>query len=133
MPGTLDPGVLADLVALRNFLENRERALEGLFGQSLPRSPLRDELIRTMVIEFGFGRLHTKAHYRRKCAHFGQPADVIAEMERLANNGLAVFLPGGGHHEAWHIAPSQKLVDWYSHQMPRLMTEVQKHMSARGD
>ena len=133
MPGTLRPGVLADLVGLRSFLDGRDRQLEVLFNSKLPRSHLRDELIRMVVIEFGFGRLRSLAHYRRSCKHLGTPGETVRELHRLVEHGLAVLLPGERNHRVWHIAPSQRLVDWYSSQLPRFMAEVEAYLRSRAE
>jgi hypothetical protein len=66
--GSLPASVLGDLVALRNFLEGRDWTMASLFGLKLARSNLRNELIRMIVIKFGFGRLRSIAHYQRMCA-----------------------------------------------------------------
>ena len=116
--GSLPPDVLADLVALRNFLEGRDRALEVLIGRKLPRSHLRDELIRMVVIEFGFDRSRTIADYQKACAHLGGHAAVRGELHLMGESGLVMFMP-------------QKRAEWYSTQMPRLMDEVRKFVEAR--
>ncbi len=129
--GSLQADVLADLVALRRFVDARDRALDSLFGRKLARSYLRDELLRMVVIEFGFGRMRTIAHYQKACPHLGTSAAVRGELHLLAELGLIIYLPSESDRNALQIGPSQKLIDWYSGQMPQLMDEVEQFVSAR--
>ena len=129
--GSLQADILADLVALRRFYEARDRAFDALVGRKLPRSHLREELLRMVVIEFGFGQLRTVAHYEKVCAPLGSSAAIRGELHLLAELGLVLYLPAETDRKALQVGPTQTLVDWYASQMPQLMRDVEQFVSAR--
>ncbi len=129
--GSLAPGALADLIAVRNFMTARQTALAGLFGRKLPPSFLREELTRAVVIEFGFGRSRTIAHYVGACAAGGSPAEVDSELRLLEELGLVLLPTEGKDPRGGRVVPTKKLIDWYSKTMPRLMEEVSMALEAR--
>ena len=130
-PGSLSGEVLSDLRVYREFLADRERAMLGLYGKRLPRSQVRDDLIRAVLVQFGAGQTHNISFYQRTLAHVGSQTAVRMEMSRLVDLGLLLVEAGDGDRRAALVVPTQRLVDWYCTQMPRLYDEVRRFLSLR--
>lgn len=129
--GSLAAEALADLIALRKFVEARDNALESLLGGTLKRSPIRDELMRLIVIEFGFGRVRNVAFYTRTCAHVDNSSEVERELYLLDELRVVILTPGGKDGRTLDVVPTKKLVDWYSRVMPPLMEEARLVIESR--
>ncbi len=129
--GSLSAEALADLIALRKFFETRENALELLFGRKLNRSPIRDELMRLIAIEFGFGRNRSFDFYRRTCAHVDSSSEIERELYLLEELAIVILSPSDKDRRTLLVLPSKRLIDWYSRVMPPLMEEVKLVIEAR--
>ena len=133
-PGSLAADALADLVVLQEFAQDRDRALQRLFGQRLGRSHLRDELIRLVVIDFGLGQSRSLRAYQKACAPIGSASATREACRMMSDLGLFVLasVPRDKSRSATLVLPTQRLVDWYSAQMPKMLDQVQLVMERRG-
>ena len=131
LPGSLHHEAFADLRVYREFLDNRDRAMLGLYGKRLPRSQLRDHLVRAVLIEFGGGHVRNMSFYQKGLAHAGSQSAVRNEIARLVEVGLLVLDQAGDDRRAAEVVPTQKLVDWYSMQLPRLYDEIGQFLALR--
>ena len=129
--GMLSEESLADLELYREFLRCRDLSFRQFLGRNLPRSHLRDELIREVMIEYGRGRLHGISYYQRMARHLGSPTATRNELLLLADLGVVVI---GGNAEDRRVAmvqPTVRLVYWYSQQLPKLADEVLRLIKER--
>ena len=84
-----------------------------------------------VVIEFGFDRTRSITHYQKTCIHLGSQAAMRDELHLLKELGLVLFVTGERHGASLQVKSTQKLVERYSIQMPRLAAESRKFMQAR--
>ena len=130
-PGSLNLEALADLVVMREFLDNRDRLLEKLYGRKLPRSQLRDNLIRSVVIEFGLGHVRHLMFYQKGLLHFGSRTAIRNEVARLESLGLVTMAIGEDDRRTAEVVPTRKLIEWYSTYMPALYVDVRAFLASR--
>lgn len=123
--GTLQPQVLADLIALKKFSEAQVLSFRKLWGPDLPSSRAREHLLRMIVIEFGFGRLRAITYYTQGLSSLFGTDEITREISQLEDVELIVR---GDDDE---LAPSQQVVDWYNHVMPIVMDEVTEVIRSR--
>jgi hypothetical protein len=121
---TLDAQAAADIGLLREFTLNRERHMARLFGRTVRRSPLRDELLRLVMLNFAQGALERVATYVRACADFATGPSVRSEIETLVSTGVVVLVRDEMHPRAYLVAPTTRVVAFYNEQMPRLRHEL---------
>lgn len=124
--GSLDPEVARDVALLREFTNDRERIMRKLFGRTLRRSAARDEIIRLVVLAFAKGQILRLSSYVRLCAPYATGPSIRSEVELLVQLGLVLLLPDPAHKRANLLAPTKKLIDFYSREMPRLRDEVER-------
>ena len=130
-PGSLDKEAFADLVTFRDFLDDRDQVMTGLYGAKLPRSSVRDTLVRAILIEFGSGRVRHVAFYQRGLAYLGTSSAVRTEIALLHRLGLVVLAAQGTDGRVTTVVPAQRLVDWYSATMPKLYDEIRRFLALR--
>ena len=111
------------LTGLREFADNRDRLLQAFYGVKLKRSYLRDEMIRTVLIEFGHGRYQNIKFYGRQCSHFASLSAVRIETEQMLNLGVFTVYESANQREI-RLAPTQRLIDYYNKVIPALEKEV---------
>lgn len=128
-PGSLNAEALADLVVYQQFIRGRDKALHQLYGKRLPRSILRDELLIIVIIEFGRGKTHQISYYQRCLHELGSSTTIRSELDRLAGLELLILQLGVSDRRTAEVVPAQRLVDWYSNQMPRLRKEVRRFLA----
>lgn len=131
-PGTLNDEALEDLITLQGFIEDRYETLQRLIGRRLGRSQLRDELIRMVVIDFGRGVQRNMAAYQRLCLHLGSVSATRGELHLLADVRLFALVVLPDNRRSTLVLPTQRLIDWYSEQMPGLLEQVQLVVGRRG-
>ncbi|MBV8817341.1 MAG: hypothetical protein JO022_03225 [Acidobacteriaceae bacterium] len=127
--GALDPEVAQDIALLREFAANRQRQLNRLLGRNLRHSPLRDELLRLIILSFAASRHQRISFYVRSCAVYATEPSVRIEIEQLASAGLILLTRDRLHSRALLVVPTCKLVRFYNEQMPRLRHEVMSLLS----
>ncbi|MBV9655822.1 MAG: hypothetical protein JOZ42_14805 [Acetobacteraceae bacterium] len=122
--GSLDPEVSRDLAVLQEFAANRERHIAGLFGRTVRADPLRDKLLRVILLAFAEGKHMRVSHFVEECRSHGTPPSVRASINFLVEGGLVQLEPDPSHPRARLVRPTRKLVHFYNEQMPRLREEV---------
>ena len=122
--GSLDPEVARDIALLREFAANRHRHMNRLLGRTLRHSPLRDELIRLILLSFATSRHQRLAFYVRACTAYATEPWVRVEVDRLVSEGLIILTRDELHPRALLINPTVKLIEFYNHYMARLRSEV---------
>ncbi len=122
--GLLSEDVAADVAMLQNFFATRERQMSALFGKTLRRHPVRDELMRLLILEYAAGRRRRPAHYIKECASLATAPSVRSELHLLEHSGLVKLIDDVSHKGASLVAPTRKLIDFYNDQMPRLREAV---------
>lgn len=132
-PGSLHPEALQDLILLRQFFHARDQALTVLLDASAHRSPLRDELLRRVMIEFGEGRSRRMSFYQDECVFIAGRFATRDEILRLNEFGVLCLINDATHKRAVLVEPSQSLVDWYSNQMPRLRQVLRNLLLQQSD
>ena len=125
-PGAIDPELLRDLTILHEFFENRALLLEQLLGGTLPRSPVREFIIRLSVIEMGHGRVRTVFFYQREGRLLAGSSVFKTEIMRLADRGALVLRSDPKRPRARLVVPTERLVAFYSTQMPRLKAAIRE-------
>ena len=122
--GLLTDVVAADVAMLQNFFSARETQMAALFGRKLRRNPVRDELIRLVVLEYAAGRRRRPAYYIKKCASLATAPSIRSELYLLQHVGLIVMVDDVTHAKASLAAPTRKLIDFYNFQMPGLRQTI---------
>ena len=122
--GTLKPEVASAIATLQVFFMNREKLMSKLFGRALRRSAFRDELLRTIMLEFARDQHRRMAFYIRACSSQATAPSVRSELDLLAAAGLIELVREPFDMRATLVMPTTKLVDFYNNQMPRLRDEV---------
>lgn len=107
---------------LRKFAINRDRVMSQLFDGPLRRSAARDELLRLILLRFADGHLMRTSYYVKTCANYATPPSIRAELDIISQAGLTVYRRDD--HRSPFVVPSEKLIDFYNFQMPRLRDEV---------
>ncbi len=125
-PGSLPAEALSDLKIWLDFNTRRDRIMDALFGLQLPRSPLRDDLVRRVLVEFGDGLSLPVSYYIEKCQAVAGAAAVKSEITVLANLGILLLTPNPANLSSYCVGPSQRLVDWYAQTMPSLRAEAER-------
>lgn len=128
--GTLDPDAHRELIVMQHFLTQRDKAMDELLGMRLRRSRLRDEVIRLVVIEFGHDRAHHLSFYQTACAGLASSFAVRDEIRRLAGLEIVLMMPDPKDHRSVCIEPTQRLIDFYSEEMPRMVHSIRRSMDA---
>jgi hypothetical protein len=123
-PGSLPRQVLIDLILMRDFLDARQRAFYALFGRPLKHSALRDELIRSCVIEFGLGRSHRISYYQHHCAAFGSASAVLREVHTLKGLRVLVTKQDPENLTALLVLPTARLIDFSANKMTSLVDDI---------
>jgi hypothetical protein len=122
--GLLTDIVAADVAMLQSFFSAREAQMATLFGRKLRRNPVRDELIRLVVLEYAAGHRRRPAYYIKKCASLATAPSVRSELHLLQHVGLIVMIRDATHAKASLVAPTQRLIDFYNFQMPGLRQTI---------
>ena len=125
-PGSLPAEALSDLKIWLDFNTRRDRIMDALFGLQLPRSPLRDDLVRRVLVEFGDGLSRPVSYYVEKCQAIAGATAVKSEITVLANLGVLLLDPKTPNPSSYCVGPSQRLVDWYAQAMPSLRAEAER-------
>lgn len=113
-PGTLDATDLRDIKLIEDCLAWRDTAVERLFGRRRPRNPLRDGIIRRVVIRFGEGALESLAYYQRACTRLGSETAIRREVHLLEDFGLIILRAAQDRKRVIVVVPTQRLLDWYA-------------------
>ncbi len=110
---------------LREFWEERDHLLEGLFGDTLKPSRVRDELTRELVVAFGRGQLLSVADYQRLLAKHGSPTGIRNAIDELAAIGMVIKRPEPRQRRVL-VVPAEPLMAFYREVMPRLEDQVKR-------
>lgn len=124
-PDPIDSRIVREIAMLREFSEDRDALLQGLFGGTLKRSPVRDELTREIVVAFGQGRTLSVADYQRLLARYGSPTGIGNAINELAAIGMVIKRPDGGPRRML-VIPTEPLLAFYRDVMPRLEDQVKR-------
>ena len=123
-PGSLPAEAQKDLILWIDFNARRDRIMDGLFGVHLPRDPLRDDLVRRVLAEFGAGHERPIAYYVERSASIASASSVRREIELMTKLGIFALAPSLISKRAHSVMPTQKTVDWYAKVMPSLRSEA---------
>lgn len=110
---TLDAHTAAYLAMLDAFLAEREASAARLFGRTMPVSPVRDKLLRMIVLTFSERRIIRLSHYVRSCSRIASAPTVRTELDRMRRAGLIVILADPTHVRGQLIAPTEKLIRFH--------------------
>ena len=124
-PGSLPRQTLVDLMLMRDFFGARDAALHHLFGRSLKRSALRDEIIRSCVIEFGLGRIHRISYYQVHCSDFGSDTSIKNEIRTLVNLRVFFARRDPENAKALLVSPTTRLISFYKNTMSSLVEDIE--------
>ena len=127
--GPLQPLALALAEHIQWFYNERDQGLNELLGRTLPRSAVRDELIRAIVIAFGYGQAHHVSDYQRDLVKFRGRTAVREELDLLASLRLVDLLPDARDRRAILVKPTQRLIDWYNRSAPDVVAALERAVS----
>jgi hypothetical protein len=130
--GSLDAGPLNDLIVLSQFELNRDKLFAKLFGTRLRRSRLREELLRTILVEFGLKRVRPINFYKRTLSDLGSATAIRMEIDLLACLKLLVVKNHPTNARQSQVVPTVKMIAFYNSEMPRIAPELQKFMVSWG-
>jgi hypothetical protein len=125
--GSLNPEaieVVRTLMALSMAMEEQQQVL--LYGRKLRRSYARDKMVRTMITEFGEGRLLTIADYQRLLADQASKNTVRADAMLLAELGVAVLEHTDDQPPAVRLRPTTRAVVAYNTALHSLRDGINK-------
>jgi hypothetical protein len=130
--GSMTAVVLADLRIVQSFMTARDQALQGLLGRRSYRNHVREEIIRSVVIEFGSDRVQGISFYQRELANYGSSNAIRDEIRKLVTLGVLFVAPNPADKRATQVFPTRKLVNWYLTVMPRISDEINAIIDRRG-
>jgi hypothetical protein len=131
--GSLDPSVHRDLILVRRFLDDRDKALGGLLGDVIKKSPLRLELVRAILVEFGRGHHAAVGHYQRHAAQLASTFAVRQEIYRLADMRLLITRRLAGDQRTTLVIPTVRLVMGVSRAVPKIASKLERIFLSRAD
>ena len=131
--GSLDATIHRHLILARRFADARDRALIGLLGDAIRHSPLRLELARAVLIEFGYDRHARVGHYVDQCAHIASSFGVRDEINRMAAMGLIITRKQTGDQRVTLVVPTNRLVGGISKASVKLSAKVERFFISRGE
>lgn len=126
--GSLDLEVAHDLKLLRDFIEARERHMRRLFGRNVRRSPTRDEILRIVVLAFSECRFLHVSSCIQLCSGYATAPTVRSELALMAEAGLVLFQADAAENRSAYVIPTEKLVEFYNREIPRLREVFQELM-----
>ena len=129
-PGSLHPEVASDIAVLHEFFGNRDRLIARLFGRAVRRNPVRDELLRQVMLQFASGVQRSTSFYIRACSFLATAPSVRSELTLLAHAELIRLCDNTSDKRAKLVAPTAPLVNWYNEHMPSLRREVMALLAA---
>ena len=124
--GSLDPEVASDIRILDEFLRDRDRALGRLMGRRVKPSPVRDTLVRQIILNFAEGRIERIAAYQKSAPAPATKTGIRRDLDLLEATGLIFQRPDPSDARAVLVVPSTKLVQFYNDAMPRLASEIRR-------
>lgn len=127
--GTLSADVLRDLVTYREFLVRRDAAMAILLGKRMPPTRLRDELLRSVIVEFGYDRRNRLSFYQRTLEPFAGRFAVRDEVHRLSNIGVLILENDPTDRRSLIVHPTEWLIDWCEDQTRLLKFEIKRMFS----
>lgn len=131
--GSLTPAALRAARGMHAFMVEGYELLEALIGSKLPRTYLRNSIIRLAVIECGEGRRQKIAYYQQHLAAVAGKFAVREEIYTLASLGLLVLQESPTDKRLTCVAPSQRLIEWYCRVAAPLITRFAKaHIDETG-
>lgn len=122
--GALNAHVAADIAILQEFFSNRDRIMAQLFGRPLRRNPVRDELLRLIMLEFSQENQRRIAFYVRACSCHATAPSIRSELDLLVHADLIRLVDEPYDRRAKSVAPTTKLVSFYNERIPQLRKEV---------
>ena len=130
-PGSLHPRVVGDLRLLLQFFADREILWRQQFGPRLKPTPLRDLLVRTVLLDFGEGKRPHVADYQRMLKGQVAAATIRNELRRFEDSGLIVVVPEAADRRQRAVLPTEKLVRFYNDVVPSLIEVLEEILARR--
>jgi hypothetical protein len=128
VPGAVSARTIAALKLFDECADRTDIALADLLKVKRPRSPLRDQIMRRIVLCFGDGRLKPISHYERVCAGFGSRTAVQRQIHDLEWLGL-IFLRHVEGSRSIRVIPSERLIGWYEKMAEELRSLVRNRLA----
>lgn len=122
--GALNPQVAADILRLRDLFLERRAAIARMTGRPSWRDPLRDELLRLVVINHASERVEPATRYYAACRQYGSAPVVRRKIAELMQAGLLTLVPSTSDHRSTEVWPTQKLIDAYNAEIPAFRRKV---------
>ena len=128
--GALDPQVASDILRLRDLFLERREAISRMTGRPSWRDPLRDELLRLVVINHATEKVQPSTYYYTACKHYGSAPVVRRKIGELARLGLLALVPSDTDRRSTEVWPTEKLILAYNSEIPEFRKRVIQMLSA---
>lgn len=122
--GALDPQVASDILCLRDLFLERRVAIAKMTGRPSWRDPLRDELLRLVVINHASGKVEPSTHYYMVCKHYGSTPVVRRKIGEMVRLGLLTLVPSGSDRRSTEVWPTERLISTYNSEIPAFRSKV---------
>lgn len=108
---------------VRQVMLARALLFQEFLGAKIRPSAVRDGITRLALFECAEGREQRLSFYQSELQYLGSRFAIRDEVHRLVQLGALVLTDDPTDSRAILVKPSQKLVDWYEQQVPRLVDE----------
>lgn len=122
--GALDPEVATDILNLRDLVLERRASIAKMTGRPSWRDPLRDELLRLVVINHAGRTVGPTTHYYAVCRHYASAPIVRRKIEELVRFGLLTLAPAENDQRSTLVWPTEKLIGAYNSEIPAFRRRV---------
>ncbi len=130
---SLSPAVHRDLILIRRYIAARDRALGPLLGETVQQNPLREEIARAVLIQFGYGRVSAVGHYVHHCERLASSFAVRSEIRALVDLHLLVTRKLETDGRVTLVAPTTRLVRGVSRAVPRISRSLEHFFISKAE
>lgn len=124
--GLLDSAAFRTAVLLEEFFLTRDQALQRGLGRVLKRSPVREQLIRTIILQYAVGLSRHLSFYQEQLADLSGRSSVAAEARLLVDAGLVVLRTDPADKRAQSVLPTVRMIAWYNEETARIREESKR-------
>ena len=100
-----------------------------MMGRPSWRDPLRDELLRLVVINHALEKVQPSTYYYTACKHYGSAPVVRRKIGELVRPGLLVLVPSGTDRRSTEVWPTERLIASYNSEIPEFRKRVIRMLS----
>ena len=125
-PGSLSVEAAEDLRLLMLFFERRDQAIAQALKCRVRRNPLKDAIVRRMLVEFGDDHLLQVSDYQHELAHEGSRSAIRHEIGELEGLGALIVTQRGRDRRGRLVTPTQLIVTFYNSALPNLRDDAAK-------